>query len=173
MGCAGFLFTGELRHPHLTTTQYIAPLIANFDTRLGNSSIIRYFVNSTYTCPLYMSTVHTHVLYTCQQYIHLFYIHVNNMYTCSVYIHVNSTYTCSIYMSTICTPVLCICQQYVHLFCVHVNSRPTYSCSLYVSTVRTSVICSCQTVRNLFSIHFKHVHLNVKHQEQIRWCRDI
>ena len=36
---------GTFLHPWLTATQYIAPLMANFDTRLGNESHVRYLDN--------------------------------------------------------------------------------------------------------------------------------
>ncbi|KAI0222266.1 Plexin domain-containing protein 2 [Lamellibrachia satsuma] len=39
----GFLFTGPFVHPHLTGSEYIAPLMANFDTELGNKSFVKYF----------------------------------------------------------------------------------------------------------------------------------
>ncbi|KAI5715918.1 hypothetical protein M8J77_024558 [Diaphorina citri] len=38
----GFLYTGEQTHPWLAATQFIAPLMANFDTSLTNDSVIRY-----------------------------------------------------------------------------------------------------------------------------------
>lgn len=43
----GFLYTGEYVHSWLAATQYIAPLMANFDTRLSNESIIKYVDNGT------------------------------------------------------------------------------------------------------------------------------
>ena len=36
-------------HQWLTATQYIAPLMANFDTRLGNGSQIHFAKNGKYT----------------------------------------------------------------------------------------------------------------------------
>jgi len=41
----GFLYMSDFLHQWLTATQYIAPLMANFDTQLGNNSHIRYFDN--------------------------------------------------------------------------------------------------------------------------------
>jgi len=35
----------DFLHQWLTATQYIAPLMANFDTQLGNNSHIRYMDN--------------------------------------------------------------------------------------------------------------------------------
>ncbi|XP_033223306.1 plexin domain-containing protein 2 [Belonocnema kinseyi] len=43
----GFLYTGEYVHSWLAATQYIAPLMANFDLRLSNSSYVKYADNST------------------------------------------------------------------------------------------------------------------------------
>lgn len=43
----GFLYTGDYVHSWLAATQYIAPLMANFDTRLNNDSFIRYLDNKT------------------------------------------------------------------------------------------------------------------------------
>lgn len=43
----GFLYTGDYIHSWLAATQYIAPLMANFDTRLFNESVIRYADNGT------------------------------------------------------------------------------------------------------------------------------
>jgi len=43
----GFLYLGETVHNWLAATQYIAPLMANFDTSLSNASSIRYFGNTT------------------------------------------------------------------------------------------------------------------------------
>ena len=34
----GFLYMSDFLHQWLTATQYIAPLMANFDTRIGNHS---------------------------------------------------------------------------------------------------------------------------------------
>lgn len=41
----GFLYTGEYVHSWLAATQYIAPLMANFDTRLSNESFVKYADN--------------------------------------------------------------------------------------------------------------------------------
>ena len=41
----GFLYMSDFLHQWLTATQYIAPLMANFDTQLGNNSYIRYMDN--------------------------------------------------------------------------------------------------------------------------------
>jgi len=38
----GFLYMSPFLHQWLTATQYIAPLMANFDTSIGNSSHILY-----------------------------------------------------------------------------------------------------------------------------------
>lgn len=43
----GFLYTGEYVHSWLAATQYIAPLMANFDTSLGNDSFVRLSDNGT------------------------------------------------------------------------------------------------------------------------------
>ncbi|XP_024946265.1 plexin domain-containing protein 2 isoform X2 [Cephus cinctus] len=43
----GFLYTGEYVHSWLAATQYIAPLMANFDTRLSNESFVKYADNET------------------------------------------------------------------------------------------------------------------------------
>ncbi|KAK2581582.1 hypothetical protein KPH14_002091 [Odynerus spinipes] len=43
----GFLYTGEYVHSWLAATQYIAPLMANFDTRLSNESYVKYADNGT------------------------------------------------------------------------------------------------------------------------------
>ena len=37
----------DFLHQWLTATQYIAPLMANFDTQLGNNSYIRYMDNGS------------------------------------------------------------------------------------------------------------------------------
>lgn len=41
----GFLYTGDYIHSWLAATQYIAPLMANFDTSLSNDSFIKYVDN--------------------------------------------------------------------------------------------------------------------------------
>jgi len=43
----GFLYTGDYVHSWLAATQYIAPLMANFDTSMSNSSTIKYMDNGT------------------------------------------------------------------------------------------------------------------------------
>ncbi|ELT98818.1 hypothetical protein CAPTEDRAFT_136294, partial [Capitella teleta] len=43
----GFVYMSPFLHQWLTTTQYIAPLMANFDTQLGNNSNVRYYDNGT------------------------------------------------------------------------------------------------------------------------------
>ncbi|EFN73297.1 Plexin domain-containing protein 2 [Camponotus floridanus] len=43
----GFLYTGDYVHSWLAATQYIAPLMANFDTRLSNYSYVKYADNGT------------------------------------------------------------------------------------------------------------------------------
>jgi hypothetical protein len=55
----GFLYTGDYVHAWLTATQYIAPLMANFDTSVSNSSFVKYTDNGNillfarlYTCHL-------------------------------------------------------------------------------------------------------------------------
>lgn len=41
----GFLYTGEYVHSWLAATQYIAPLMANFDTSMSNVSTVKYSDN--------------------------------------------------------------------------------------------------------------------------------
>lgn len=41
----GFVYTGDYVHSWLAATQYIAPLMANFDTSLSNNSYIKHFDN--------------------------------------------------------------------------------------------------------------------------------
>ncbi|XP_031638689.1 plexin domain-containing protein 2 [Contarinia nasturtii] len=43
----GFLYTGEYVHSWLAATQYIAPLMANFDTSASNVSVVKYNDNGT------------------------------------------------------------------------------------------------------------------------------
>ncbi|KAJ9580217.1 hypothetical protein L9F63_004117, partial [Diploptera punctata] len=43
----GFLYTGEYVHSWLAATQYIAPLMANFDTSISNESFVKYMDNGT------------------------------------------------------------------------------------------------------------------------------
>lgn len=42
---AGFIYTGDVVHRMLTATQYIAPLMANFDPSLSRNSTVIYFDN--------------------------------------------------------------------------------------------------------------------------------
>ncbi|CAF0899240.1 unnamed protein product [Brachionus calyciflorus] len=44
----GFLYVGSLMNPLITKAQYIAPLMANFDPTLSNTSMIKYVDNSTH-----------------------------------------------------------------------------------------------------------------------------
>ena len=41
----GFLYTGDYLHSWLAATQYIAPLMANFDTTITKDSVIKYSAN--------------------------------------------------------------------------------------------------------------------------------
>ncbi|XP_052457410.1 plexin domain-containing protein 2 [Carassius gibelio] len=43
----GFIYTGDVVHRMLTATQYIAPLMANFDPSLSRNSTVIYFDNGT------------------------------------------------------------------------------------------------------------------------------
>ncbi|XP_040923962.1 plexin domain-containing protein 2 isoform X2 [Betta splendens] len=43
----GFLYTGDVMHRMLTATQYIAPLMANFDPSLSRNSTVFYWDNGT------------------------------------------------------------------------------------------------------------------------------
>ena len=43
----GFLYLGNTVHSWLAATQYVAPLMANFDTRIDDSSKIKYAENGT------------------------------------------------------------------------------------------------------------------------------
>ncbi|XP_055716973.1 plexin domain-containing protein 1 isoform X2 [Phlebotomus papatasi] len=43
----GFLYTGEYVHSWLAATQYIAPLMANFDSRMSDKSFVKYLDNGT------------------------------------------------------------------------------------------------------------------------------
>lgn len=45
----GFLYTGDYVHAWLTATQYIAPLMANFDTSVSNNSFVKYSDNGKMT----------------------------------------------------------------------------------------------------------------------------
>lgn len=44
----GFLYLGDTVHSWLAATQYIAPLMANFDTSISNVSSIKYVNNATH-----------------------------------------------------------------------------------------------------------------------------
>jgi len=44
----GFIYTGNVMHPLITKAQYIAPLMANFDPKIGNRSVIKYVDNGTH-----------------------------------------------------------------------------------------------------------------------------
>lgn len=44
----GFLYTGEYVHSWLAATQYIAPLMANYDTSIGNVSNVKYGDNGKF-----------------------------------------------------------------------------------------------------------------------------
>ncbi|XP_069504690.1 plexin domain-containing protein 2 [Ambystoma mexicanum] len=43
----GFIYTGDVLHGMLTATQFIAPLMANFDPSVSRNSTVRYFDNGT------------------------------------------------------------------------------------------------------------------------------
>ena len=43
----GFLYTGDFVHTWLAVTQYIAPLMANFDPSLSDTSYVSYADNGT------------------------------------------------------------------------------------------------------------------------------
>ncbi|XP_047224409.1 plexin domain-containing protein 2-like [Girardinichthys multiradiatus] len=43
----GFIYTGDVPHQMLAATQYIAPLMANFDTSLSKNSTMLYYDNGT------------------------------------------------------------------------------------------------------------------------------
>ncbi|XP_045595591.2 plexin domain-containing protein 2 isoform X2 [Procambarus clarkii] len=43
----GFLFTGDFVHTWLAATQYIAPLMANFDTSISKDAVVKYADNGT------------------------------------------------------------------------------------------------------------------------------
>lgn len=42
---SGFIYTGDIIHRMLTATQYVAPLMANFDPSLSKNSTVFYFDN--------------------------------------------------------------------------------------------------------------------------------
>lgn len=44
---SGFIYTGDVVHRMLTATQYIAPLMANFDPSVSRNSTVIYFDNGT------------------------------------------------------------------------------------------------------------------------------
>lgn len=44
----GFIYVGSLMNPLITKSQYIAPLMANFDPSLSNTSFIKYVDNTTH-----------------------------------------------------------------------------------------------------------------------------
>lgn len=44
----GFLYLGDTVHSWLAATQYIAPLMANFDTSISNVSSVKYVSNETH-----------------------------------------------------------------------------------------------------------------------------
>ncbi|GFQ86102.1 plexin domain-containing protein 1 [Trichonephila clavata] len=43
----GFVYMGDYMHSWLAATQYIAPLMANFDTSLSSESVVQFFDNGT------------------------------------------------------------------------------------------------------------------------------
>lgn len=45
----GFLYTGDYVHSWLAATQYIAPLMANFDTSISNDSFVKLYDNGECT----------------------------------------------------------------------------------------------------------------------------
>lgn len=45
---SGFIYTGDVVHRMLTATQYIAPLMANFDPSVSRNSTVIYFDNGTW-----------------------------------------------------------------------------------------------------------------------------
>lgn len=44
----GFIYVGNLMHPLITKAQYIAPLMANFDPKIGPNSMVKYVDNTTH-----------------------------------------------------------------------------------------------------------------------------
>lgn len=48
----GFIYTGDVVHRMLTATQYIAPLMANFDPSLSRNSTVIYFDNGKRQQPM-------------------------------------------------------------------------------------------------------------------------
>ena len=57
----GFLYTGEYVHSWLAATQYIAPLMANFDTSLSNDSFVKFSDNGLFliNCKKYSNYLFT------------------------------------------------------------------------------------------------------------------
>lgn len=49
----GFLYTGDYLHSWLAATQYIAPLMANFDTTATKDSVIKYSNNGQWPPALF------------------------------------------------------------------------------------------------------------------------
>lgn len=47
----GFIFMGDVTHRMLTATQYVAPLMANFDPSFSRNSTVRYWDNGEWPCP--------------------------------------------------------------------------------------------------------------------------
>ena len=47
LATGGFLYTGEYVHSWLAATQYIAPLMANFDTSQAEQATVKYADNGT------------------------------------------------------------------------------------------------------------------------------
>lgn len=54
----GFLYTGEYVHSWLAATQYIAPLMANFDTTISNQSLVKYADNGLLTSKNSLEKLH-------------------------------------------------------------------------------------------------------------------
>lgn len=52
---SGFIFTGDITHRMLTVTQYIAPLMANFDPSYSKDSTVQYLDNGEIPHDLSMS----------------------------------------------------------------------------------------------------------------------
>lgn len=50
----GFIYTGDVIHRMLTATQYIAPLMANFDPSLSQNSTVFYSDNGERVRQLFM-----------------------------------------------------------------------------------------------------------------------
>lgn len=47
----GFIFMGEVTHRMLTATQYVAPLMANFDPSFSKNSTVKYSDNGEWKLP--------------------------------------------------------------------------------------------------------------------------